>query len=42
MLVGKPEDLEDVGADGGIILDVAQDRDQWQVPGNTVSILRVP
>jgi hypothetical protein len=35
-------DLREIGWDGMDWIDLAQDRDQWRVPVNTVMNLRVP
>jgi hypothetical protein len=35
-------DLREIGWDGMDWIDVAQDRDQWRAPFNTVLNLRVP
>jgi hypothetical protein len=35
-------DLREIGWDGGDWIDLAQDRDQWRAPVNTVMNLQVP
>jgi hypothetical protein len=35
-------DLREIGWDGGDLIDLAQDRDQWKDLVNTVMNLRVP
>jgi hypothetical protein len=35
-------DLRDIGWDGMVWIDLAQDRDQWRTPVNTVMNVRVP
>jgi hypothetical protein len=35
-------DLREIGWDGMVWIDVAQDRDQWRALVNTVMYLRVP
>jgi hypothetical protein len=35
-------DLREIGWDGMDWIDLAQDRDQWRAPVNTVMNLRVP
>jgi hypothetical protein len=35
-------DLTEIGWDGGDLIELSQDRDQWRVLVNTVMNLRVP
>jgi hypothetical protein len=35
-------DIREIGSDGMDWIDMAQDRDQWRAPVNTVMNLRVP